>query len=222
MAAGEKSERLTEIVFRVYGVPLPQAKISSTGRGGGGKGRFTDEPIRLRHPATGQVLRLTDELSGIPWPNGFCPSIQADRNGEFWLQRSPRLYWTRQIQTTAELYMRRRRLQPFPPETPLVIGTVFFLPRPETKNGNRPMPVTVSDLDNFRYPVWNGLKKGLCFHDDAQLAWEREGGKVWASPGNPPGAIIWIRQVDGDMADRIAATVRHYTMKVEMMERRSA
>lgn len=206
---------MTDIIFRIYGIPMTQPKLAATG-GSGWKSMPVDKAIRLRHPITGAALRMSDDLSHIDWPHGNRPGIKTDKTGVFWLQQKPRQAWKSNIQTIAWLFMRRHELKPFGPDIPLIMGTIFFIPGLKKKTL---FPITQTDLDNYRYPIWNALKNNLCYHDDTQICWEHEGGKVWADAENPPGAIVWIKSIDVDRYKMITAKVNLYKRKLEIIEK---
>lgn len=198
---------MKEIIFRVYGIPQTQPKENNF------KGRVyhRDNPILLRHYQTGELVRFNEQI--IDWPHGLTPRTRASKDGRNYEHIQPRLFWSRLILSVAFDHC-----QPgYFGRDPLMYGALFFLPRPKAvKLSDRPFP-TNSDLDNYNYVVWNTLKAQL-FHDDDQIQWVRAGGKVWADDDNPPGAIIWIKQIEGVTMHKITGDIAHYKAKLRFMK----
>ena len=207
---------MQELIFRVNGIPLPQPKLKNFGRSW--KAVAQDDPIRFRDPGTGRLVTRDDDLDAILMKHDIAPALKYDQKsgGKYLLQLHPRRYWVYLIQSAAlaaigKLPAEGREWVLYPKNLPLIVGCVFYLPKP--KRNKVPFPM-VGDLDNYRYPIWNALKGGVVYHDDNQIVWEREGGKLWANADNPPGVVVWIGTVTPDRMERIDDIANLYNVKL--------
>lgn len=104
--------------------------------------------------------------------------------------------WEKAVIYQAELSMRQQKWTMFEKGTPLAVGMVFWIPRPKSvKIHERPFPVVVPDLDNYKYAVTNILK-GVAYNDDDQIVLELPSAKFYADKDH--GADLVIAEIKAD------------------------
>jgi Holliday junction resolvase RusA-like endonuclease len=93
-----------------------------------------------------------------------------------------------------------------PPEIPLAMGAIFYIPQPPSVK--REFMTVAPDEDNYRYCVAN-LLKGLVYFDDRSIVEDLGGGKVYTKE-KEGWTIITIQKVKGTTEELISDIRKHW------------
>lgn len=138
---------------------------------------------------------MRDDLKVMPtftvfvpgWPAPKGSITQGVHRGRRFVRESSRRVapWVDLIDAAASYAWRRRP----PLESPVVVRSVFYLPRPRTNTDPYPTRRGSGDVDKLVRAVLDGLQRAKVLTDDANVV-ESSETKLFASGAYPPGVLI--------------------------------
>lgn len=134
-------------------------------------------------------MTCTIRVVGIPAPKGSMRGFVRGRRAILVADNKPRLEeWVQRVDTAAHVAVGNG---PYPlfKDVALVVGMIFVMPRP--KSSKRVHPSVKPDVDKLVRSTFDALT-GPIWCDDARVV-SVHATKVYALPGEEPGATITVR-----------------------------